>query len=220
MTVTDPYGRAYAYDGEEITIETPLTREQHEGCYDAVGIPAPRYEPDKKHTSIEPAMPGDAERLRRWLADHGIAHRSELTLTFDPDSEAARELAQLIEHLERVPVFPGELEDHARAAITAASAPRSATPCVAVATLLRSFPAEVVHAHIEAAQARETDAQRLIALASERGLRDDALDEAVHDCGVGDASQINNEGRDAQIRHLLAHNSAGVTRRLIEQAAP
>ena len=68
MHVTDPYGHAYAYDGEEIIIETRLTPEQHDGCYDAVGIPAPPYDPAQAHLSIEPAGGAEAQRCAATCA--------------------------------------------------------------------------------------------------------------------------------------------------------
>jgi hypothetical protein len=38
---------------------------------------------------------------------------------------------------------------------------------------------------------------------------EEILDELVHECMSNDASEINNQGRDAQIRYLLEH--AGMT---------
>jgi hypothetical protein len=213
MNVTDPYGRTYTYAGEEILIIVALSETQHQGCYEAAGIPVPDYVPGQEYVTVEPATPGDADRLRRFLREHRIERRSELAVTYEPDSEAARELTQLLEQLRSAPAFPGALESAARLAPHNAGAP------AAVEALYDSVGADQARAAIEDAQRRERDARELIALAEQLGLDEDALDEAVHDSRPDDASQINNEGREAQIRHLVATNSAGVVRQLIEQAA-
>jgi hypothetical protein len=211
MHVTDPYGRPYAYDGEEIIVETPLTAEQHAGCYEAVGITAPTYEPDQQYVSIEPPDGNYAERLRRYLREQRIEHQSELTVTYKPDSPPARELIELFELLRSAPVLPGALA-------LAARAPHTDSDVEVVEALHGSVGADQARAHIEDAQRLEADVRELIALADRLELDEYALDEAVHDSQSGDASQINNEGHEAQIRHLVATNNIVVARQLIEQA--
>lgn|GEM_PF-6112803 len=67
-----------------------------------------------------------------------------------------------------------------------------------------------------AAKKRELD--DLLALARQRGIYDGELDEAVHDAVSRLASQINNEGTEAQIRYLLGETGVEDVRRTIEQA--
>jgi 2-hydroxychromene-2-carboxylate isomerase len=214
MQVTDPFGRVYRYAGEKVRIIVALSDTQHRGCYEAAGIPAPDYLPGQEYVTVETAAPGDADRLRRFLREHGIEHRSELAVTYQPDSEAARELTQLLEQLRSAPAFPGALESAARLL------PHNAGGPAAVEALFDSVGAGQAQAAIADAQRRESDARELIALAEQLGLDDAALDEAVHDSRPGDASQINNEGREAQIRHLVQTNSTALARELIRQAAP
>jgi hypothetical protein len=213
MHVTDPYGRAYAYDGEEIIIEARLTAEQHAGCYEAVGIPTPAYDPDQEYVSIEPPDGNYAERLRRYLREQRIEHQSELTVTHKPDSRAVREIARLLELLGSAPVFPGALETAARLA------PHTAGDAEAVEALYDSVGAEHTRAHIEDAHVREAGVGELVALAQRLDLDEDALDEAIHDSISAEASQINNQGREAQIRHLISTNDVEGARGLIEGAA-
>jgi hypothetical protein len=213
MHVTDPYGRPYAYDGEEIIIETRLTAEQHAGCYDAVGIPVPLYDPDQQSVSIEPPDPGHAERLRRYLREERIEHQCELSVTHKPDSPAMREIARLLELLRSAPGLPGALETAARLS------PDTASAAEAVEALYGSVGADQTAAHIEDAQDREAGARELVALAERLDLDEDALDEAVHDSISAEASQINNGGWEAQIRHLISTNGVEVARALIEEAA-
>lgn len=213
MHVTEPYGRAYAYDGEEIIIETRLTPEQHVGCYDAVGIPAPPYDPAQEHFSIEPARGAEAEQLRSYLREHAIEHHSELTVTYKPDSPAGQDIARLLELLGNAPVFPGALQNAARLA------PDTASDAEAVEALCGGTGVEQTRAYIEDAHVREAGVGELVELAENLDLEEDALDEAIHDSISAEASQINNQGQEAQIRHLISTNDVEVARGLIEEAA-
>jgi len=213
MRVTDPYGQAYNYDGEEILIEATLSEAQHRGCYEAVGIPAPPYDPDRKEFSIEPANGRDAERLRRYLREQRLRHHSELMVTYDPDAPSAREIDSLLARLAAAPVFPGELEEFAHR-YTPDAGVRAA-----VEALYQCAGAERTGGYIEAAQRREAETRELISLAEGLALAEDALDEAVINTETDEPSSINSEGRDAQIRHLVLAQGADGARRLIEEAA-
>jgi hypothetical protein len=59
----------------------------------------------------------------------------------------------------------------------------------------------------------------LLALARRLGLPEGALDEALYDAEAPSASQINNEGLEAQLRWLLDVNSPDTVRTLIIDAA-
>lgn len=213
MHVTDPYGHAYAYDGEEIIIETRLTPEQHAGCYDAVGIPAPPYDPAQAHLSIEPAGGAEAQQLRRYLREHAIEHHSELTVTYKPDNPAVGDIARLLELMGSAPVFPGALQNAAQLA------PDTPSDAEAVEALYGSVGAEQTRAYIEDAHAREAGVGELLALAESLDVDEDALDEAIHDSISAEASHINNQGQEMQIRHLITTNDVEVARGLIEEAA-
>jgi hypothetical protein len=213
MSVTDPYGRIYAYAGEEIIIENRLTEQQHAGCYEAVGIPVPPYDPDREYVSIEPSSGGDAERLRRYLREQRLEHHSELRVTYEPDSPRAGEIDGLIARLAEAPVFPGELEERAH------TGPADTSVEVAVEVLYERVGPHQASRQIEAAQHHEAEARELIALAEQLALDEDALDEAVLNSDTDEPSAINSDGRGAQIRHLFLVEGAAATRRLIEQAA-
>ncbi len=213
MRVTDPYGHAYNYDGEEVLIEASLREEQHRGCYEAVGIPAPPYDPDRGEISIEPANRRGAERLRRYLREQRLRHHSELMVTYDPDTPSAREIDSLLAGLGQAPVFPGELEEFAHR-YTPDAAVRAA-----VEALYECAGAERTGGYIQAAQRREAQARELISRAAQLPLAEDALDEPVIDTETDEPASINSEGRDAQIRHLLVAHGPDRARRLIEEAA-
>jgi hypothetical protein len=219
MRVTDPYGRAYNYDGEEILIEATLSEQQHRGCYEAVGIPAPPYDPDRAGISIEPANGRDAERLRSYLREQRLQHHSELMVTYDPDTPRAREIDELLVRIDSAPAFPGELENRARELRAEVGAPPVTRVRATVEALYDIFGAERTGGYIEASQRREAYARELIERAEQGALDEDELDEAVHDSCARNASHINNDGRDAQIRHLLANNSTTIASRMIEEAA-
>jgi hypothetical protein len=59
----------------------------------------------------------------------------------------------------------------------------------------------------------------LVALARRLEVEAGGLDEAIYDAEAPRASQINNEGTEAQIRWLLGVNDTATVRRLIEDAA-
>lgn len=60
---------------------------------------------------------------------------------------------------------------------------------------------------------------RLLGLAAELDLAEDALDEAVHESFASQAADLNNAGMEAQIAHLLQGNSPGAVERLLRDSA-
>lgn len=69
---------------------------------------------------------------------------------------------------------------------------------------------------VDFARASETAPAELLAIAEQRGIAEDALDETIHDLAAEAASSINNEGRDAQIAYLNAELGTRATRSILE----
>jgi hypothetical protein len=65
--------------------------------------------------------------------------------------------------------------------------------------------------------AQEAAIAELLALAEERGVSEDELDEHVHDVASREGSNVNNEGVPGQIAYLVTELGAAETRRILEQ---
>lgn len=60
----------------------------------------------------------------------------------------------------------------------------------------------------------DEEIERLVKLADEEGVGEEALDEEVHDTASNIASNVNNEGVRSQIEFLISHGGPGAVARI------
>jgi hypothetical protein len=159
---TNTFGAPYIYAGQQINIHNDLlSAEQHAGVYQAAGLPAPPYDP-ARYVTIEPPDPQSTARACQYLRERKIGHECETAVAYNPDSDVARDLDDLLGRLAKAPVFPGQLEQQAlEAAAGDASAPADARAAIEV--LLAHRRAGKIALAIDDAQLREADTQALVA---------------------------------------------------------
>lgn len=70
---------------------------------------------------------------------------------------------------------------------------------------------------VDFARTDEPELAELLALAEQRAIAEDTLEETVHDIAAAAGSSVNNEGRDAQIAYLQAEIGTRATRDLLDR---
>jgi hypothetical protein len=85
MTASYRVNPGYRYTRETVEITQKITEAQFRAIEQILGWQPQRFKDWAEFFTFEPATPGVARRLRRYLSEQPIAHTSELLQTFAID---------------------------------------------------------------------------------------------------------------------------------------